>query len=56
LNKKRNSVQKEVGVKKKAGQECDDQVLEIKNIGETLLLKEAEKKSLQASRDKVDCV
>ena len=37
LKKKKNAVQKEVGIKKKAGQECDDQIAEVKSIGEEVL-------------------
>ena len=36
MKKNKNAVQKEVGIKKKAGQECDAMVAEVKALGETI--------------------
>ena len=53
LKKRRNQVQKEVAVKKKAGEECDALVKEIKDIGDTIDVKEVEQKELKVIVDKV---
>lgn len=46
-------MQKEVAVKKKAGEECDALVKEIKDIGDTIDVKEVEQKELKVIVDKV---
>jgi len=48
----RNSVQKEVGKKKKAKEECDDLVAEIKRIGEVIDGLEAQKAEMKIIIDK----
>ena len=53
LKKRRNQVQKEVAAKKKAGEECEVQVKEIKDIGDTIDAKEVEQKELKVAVDKV---
>ena len=40
MKKERNAVQKEVGKKKKAKEECDDQIQQIKKIGEDIIATE----------------
>jgi seryl-tRNA synthetase len=42
LKKRRNAVQKEVGLKKKAGEPCDEMVADIKNLGDEIEQKEKE--------------
>ena len=51
LKKSKNAVQKEVGIKKKAGQECDAQVAEIQSIGVTIEAKEKEQDETKALLD-----
>ena len=53
LKKRRNQVQKEVAAKKKAGEECEAMVKEIKDIGDTIDAKEVEQKELKVVVDKV---
>jgi seryl-tRNA synthetase len=48
MKKERNAVQKEVGQKKKAKQECDDQVLQIKQIGEKIIATELAQTAIKA--------
>ena len=52
LKKDRNTVQKEVGKKKKAKEECDDMVAQIKEIGMKIEAMEKEKIDLKALVDK----
>ena len=52
MRKARNTVQKEVGKKKKAKEECDDQVAEIKAMGERIDAMEKEKVELKVALDK----
>ena len=47
LKKQRNAVQKRVGVKKKAKEECDDLVAEVKAIGEQILRVESEQVNMK---------
>jgi len=51
LKKNRNKIQKEVAVKKKANQECEDQVLEIKKIGDDITLAEKQQAELKQQVD-----
>jgi len=51
LKKNKNSVQKAVGEKKKKGEECDEMVLEVKRIGEEIVLKEQEQDSVKTTID-----
>jgi seryl-tRNA synthetase len=51
LKKERNAIQKQVGLKKKANEECEDMVNQIKVISDEIERKEAEKEALAALRD-----
>ena len=53
LRKKRNTVQKEVATKKKAGEPCDELVAEIKNIGDEITAAEQRQKDLKVELDKM---
>ncbi len=53
IRKKRNLVQKEIGNKKKAGEQCDELVAEGKALGEEILAAEAEQKALKVEIDKM---
>jgi seryl-tRNA synthetase len=52
MRKARNTLQKEVGKKKKAKEECEDQVAEIKAMGERIDSMEKEKVELKVALDK----
>lgn len=51
IRKERNTVQKEVANKKKAGQPCDDLVAEIKRLGDEITKVEDEQKLLKEQVD-----
>lgn len=51
LKKERNAVQKQVAAKKKAKEECDDMVAQIKSIGETIVQRETEQTELKTKLD-----
>ena len=51
LKKKRNAVQKEVATKKKAGEDCEAMVIEIKEIGEKITQTEKEQEELKVLVD-----
>jgi seryl-tRNA synthetase len=51
MKKERNAVQKEVGQKKKAKQECEEQVQYIKKIGEDILATEKAQVEIKAEID-----
>lgn len=53
LRKKKNAVQKEVALKFKAKEPADEQVAEIKAIGEEVLAAEAEQKALKIDIDRM---
>ena len=54
LKKERNAVQKEVGLKKKAKEPCDDMVLRIKELDGIIAAKEDAVKDAKMALDKVD--
>ena len=51
LKKNRNAIQKQVGIKKKAGEECDEMVADIKRIGEEIVATELAQKLLKTEVD-----
>lgn len=53
LKKKRNAVQKEVSVLKKAGKDCPEKVSEIKAIGDEIVAAEAKQNDLKIEVDKM---
>jgi seryl-tRNA synthetase len=53
LKKDRNVIQKEVGKKKKAGEECDEGVAKIKAIGEDIIATETRQKELKVEIQKM---
>lgn len=51
MKKNKNSVQKEVGAKKKAGEACDEMVAEVKSLGETIEQMEKQQEETKTQLD-----
>ena len=53
LKKRRNAIQKEVAVKKKAGEACEEMVSQIKTIGDEIVAAESKQADLKVEIDKM---